>query len=77
MVDEFALELHDNALLLDQFVELGFLSAQDAAAVRKLDAQMEAMSGPENAALWTVEALDTSEWNNIRESARAILCSLK
>lgn len=50
------------------------LSPQQTEAIESLDEQLEAMGGPENARLWTVEALATApEWARVRELATAVL----
>lgn len=42
-------------------------------AVLRLDAQLEKMSGPKNAEMWTDEALaDSPEWATVRELAVAV-----
>jgi len=50
------------------------LSPQQVDAIKSLDEQLEAMGGPENARLWTVEALASApEWARIRDLATAVL----
>jgi hypothetical protein len=41
-----------------------------ADALKRLAAMLSAMSGPENADLWTPEALHGAEWAEVRELAR-------
>ena len=77
LADELALELRDQVLLVDQFVESGYLASEEAEAIRRLDALLAGMSGPDNAALWTTDALATrSEWESVRSEAREFLCRL-
>lgn len=39
-IDELALELHDRAVLLPQFVENGWLTSREAEAIADLDASL-------------------------------------
>jgi hypothetical protein len=72
--DELALEHYDNSLLVPQLVELGYVSESAAQALTALDAQLDRMSGEENAALWTDEALhELCEWDKVRLLAKAAL----
>lgn len=70
-LDELALEFNEGAALLDQFVAQGWLSTDDAEALRKIDEALEAISGMGNASLWTEAALCSAEqWCAIRNAAR-------
>lgn len=42
-----------------------------------LDRKLDEMSGRENAALWTVEALDSEPWYTVRRIAREALAELE
>ena len=73
-IDELALELHDMAILVPQFVAEGWLTPNDAAFITQLDQFLDAMSGPDQQRLWTEEALNTaSEWEEVRRRAREVL----
>ncbi|MFV0318271.1 MAG: hypothetical protein ACK5O2_15085 [Microthrixaceae bacterium] len=72
-IDELALELHDRAVLLRQFVENGWLSSREADFIQALDEALARLSerGPE---LWSETALKESpEWEEVRERARVAL----
>lgn len=77
LADELALELHDHVLLVDQFVEHGYLTPEDADGFRKLDGLLAQMSGPDKESLWTIDALKAApEWASVRQEARSLLCRL-
>jgi len=70
------------ALELDDVAEAalstpGLLSEDQQKLLRDLDRQLEAMSGPEHADLWSQRGLGTSPaWTQVRATARAILVEL-
>ena len=74
-VDELALELDDVAEAA--LFTPGLLSEGQGNLLRDLDRQLEAMSSPEHAGLWSQRALRTSSaWTQVRETARAALVEL-
>ena len=76
-VDELALDLFDALSLLGWARRRGRLSRRQVAAVSSLDDALREMSGPENAALWSAEALLFSpRWDVIRTLARNALRAL-
>ncbi|MFV8751701.1 hypothetical protein ACNOYE_14245 [Nannocystaceae bacterium ST9] len=53
------------------------LSPLQKGAIESLDAQLESMSGPDNARLWTVDALTSApEWAKVRVLAAAVLSEM-
>ena len=72
-VDELALEF-DNMFDAAGTDPLGG-AREWQEAVRRLDLILRRMSGPENAHLWVVEALDGPEWAEVRGAARHALKS--
>jgi hypothetical protein len=55
---------------VDQWVDLGWLSADDAALFRPINEALAEISGREHAELWTPAALHgANEWTRIREFA--------
>jgi hypothetical protein len=65
--DELALDLD---AVLDAYVATGALRDEQIAALRELDAQLDRMSGKDNAELWTPEGLrDAPEWAEVRRLA--------
>jgi len=76
-VDEMALDWDGGWRLLERWVELDWLSADDAALFRPIHEALARMSGKEHAALWTTVALHQApEWARIRELAIAALFDL-
>ncbi len=70
-VDELALEFDDVARAV---AESGWLTAEGAEAVGRLNRHLTKMSGPTNAHLWTRDALhDAPEWDETRKLARQAL----
>ncbi|MDR7328113.1 MULTISPECIES: hypothetical protein [Catenuloplanes] len=55
--DEPALEFDDGYRLAPTFVEHGWLDGAAMPALARIDAQLDAMSGPQNSDLWHVTAL--------------------
>jgi hypothetical protein len=73
-VDELALDLHDGALLVPQFLAHGWLSESAAKAIGALDQYLGTLSGDEYKYLWTAAALqDTDQWETVRRLAREAL----
>ena len=75
VVDELALELGDGALLAEpSFVEAGWLGSDVLPPLRALDALLGDISGPDNAGLWDVSSLESSQrWAEARERAKEVL----
>ena len=72
-IDELEL---DQAQTQAAFLESSqsLVSAEQLQAIADLDAQLDAMAGPENAALWSDEALEAApEWQRVRALAAALL----
>lgn len=75
-IDEFALELHEGAVLVPQFVANGWLAPRDAAAITAIDEMLDRMSRSGNQELWTLDALtEAHEWEAVRCRAREILAT--
>ncbi len=73
--DESGLELDDVAEAA--LSTPGLLPEGQRNLLRDLDRQLEAMSSPEHADLWSQRALRTSSaWTQVREKARAALVEL-
>ena len=76
-VDELALDWDGGWRLLERWVELDWLSSDDAARFGPLNEALSAMSGQQHAELWTTAALRRSpEWVRIRELATTVLFDL-
>jgi hypothetical protein len=76
-VDELALDWDAGWRLMPQWVELGWLSPNDAALFRPIEDAFAAISGKAHAELWTIDALHhSSEWSRIRDLATAALFGL-
>lgn len=76
-VDELALDWDGGWRLMEPWVEIGWLSAYDAAKFRPLSEALADMSGRDNAHLWTTAALhEAPEWGQVRELATAALFAL-
>lgn len=73
LVDELALEFHDRVLMGPQFVQEGWLTEFEIAAIQEIDIKLKAMSGSGHEELWILEALRSQEWGEIRSLARAFL----
>lgn len=74
VVDEIALEFDNGVRVMWAFVGEGWLPEEVREPVDALDRVLDAMSGPENAALWTVEALSSDpRWEQVRGLARTAL----
>jgi hypothetical protein len=71
VVDELALQFHDQAVLADQLFSSGQITEEELNLVRRIDKLLEEMSGEVNAALWTPAALRSSPlWAQVRLLAR-------
>ena len=74
--DELALDFAASWQTARDCLELTFSSTQRR-ALNELDEALALMSGPENAELWTDEALKVSpEWDRVRSLATAALQSI-
>jgi hypothetical protein len=74
--DELGLEFDEGFKMVPQFVESEWLATSDADRIKEINDILAAMSGPENAALWTEDALrEAPEWQAVRRSARRFLAS--
>jgi hypothetical protein len=75
--DELALNFDDWAGLVPQLLEIGALSTGAASAIEGLSRLLTAMSGQQNADLWTFTGLrHAPEWQAVRAQARMALDSL-
>ena len=70
VIDELALQFHDQAVTAEQLMQAGEIEYQQLLLVKEIDAILARMSGQENAALWTNDALKQSPlWEEIRRRA--------
>jgi hypothetical protein len=70
VVDELALQFHDQAILGEQLLSSGEITEEELGLVRRIDKLLDGMSGEANAALWTPAALRTSPlWTQVRALA--------
>jgi len=77
VADELAQEFDDGFLLLPQFVEHGWILGPVADKLRELDSLLTSMSGPENADIWDISALEgAGMWSKVRDRANSILRGL-
>ncbi|MCO7237735.1 hypothetical protein [Aeromicrobium sp. CnD17-E] len=68
--DELALELESGVLLLPQFEQAGWVTAEARRAVEALDAVLGEWSGPVHEDFWHVDSLrESPEWARVRELA--------
>jgi hypothetical protein len=73
-VGELGLEFDDGYLLMDQWMDAGWLSRKSLAPIAALNTMLDEMSGEGNAALWTRDALAQHQtWREVRELAMAVL----
>jgi len=73
-VDELALEFDDAYRPVRHMLDTAGVSKEGVEMLSALDAQLDAMSGEEHAALWRRQALRGSpEWESIRIHARSLL----
>jgi hypothetical protein len=78
VTDELALEFDDGYRLIPRFVANGWLSAESGGLLAPIDAALAAMSGPSNADVWAVEALESDpRWMEVRVLAREALIRLR
>ena len=76
--DELALELDDIIGVIRVYARKGLLSASAMSAIDRLDERLAAMSGPQQAVLWTVDALRIAEeWAGVRLLAADALARLE
>ena len=72
VIDELALQFHDQAVIADQLLEAGEITPGQLAVVKDVDEMLTGMSGQRNAALWTEDALKRSAlWEDVRRRAAA------
>jgi len=76
-IDELALEFDDMFVVTPLMLSRGALSPAEKLPLDAVDAQLKAMSGRHQAALWDLDALDRPEWARVRELARSALSRLK
>ncbi|MFB4290095.1 hypothetical protein ACBI99_20815 [Nonomuraea sp. ATR24] len=77
-VDELALEYDGALATLWVLKEARTLSPGVIGELERLDRRLEAMSGEENARLWTPAALcEAAEWATVRELAREVLADVE
>jgi hypothetical protein len=77
VTDEIACAWEDAYLNIGQLSADGLLPPDVVSKLAALDRQMEAMSGPHQAELWTDEALQSDpQWHQLRSQAREILADL-
>lgn len=60
-MSELGLEFDDGYLMMDQWVEAGWVAPAAVPPTAALNEKLDEMSGEGNAALWTREALDQHE----------------
>lgn len=76
VIDELALQFHDQAVLADQLFDSGELTEEQYATVKRMDEMLTSMSGMENAPLWTPAGLrDSPQWNQVRLLATQLINS--
>jgi hypothetical protein len=73
LADELALEFDDIASRLDLAIQEHLVSPETASAVHSLNRTLRAMSGDANARLWSIDGLQSAEWDIVRRQARAAL----
>lgn len=75
--DGLAIDIYESAPQADQFLAAGWISRRASEQVTELDRALNEMSGPDNADLWSAEALDAApEWERLRRLARSVLGEL-
>jgi hypothetical protein len=78
VVDELALQFHDQAVLADQLFSSGQITEKELSLVRRIDELLVNMSGEVNAALWTPAALRSSPaWEQVRQLAREFIATAR
>lgn len=77
-VGELGLEFDHGYLLLDQWVEAGWVDQKSLVPIAALNTRLDEMSGERNAALWTRQALaEHQAWRDVRELATAVVITLE
>ena len=77
-IDELALEFDDIGAAYESMFQSGELSLEQRDCVKALNKLLKAMTGKQNARLWTVDALQRSpEWREVRLAAQHCLSWLK
>jgi hypothetical protein len=77
-VDELALNYDDIAAAADTMLDCGEISVEQRNSVVQLNKFLQAISGEENAHLWTPDArLASLEWEEVRGQAKASLALLR
>lgn len=72
--DELGLEFEDYFISVEHMLAAGELSAQQAEALRSLNAILEAWSGQQHADFWRSDALQSDpRWSAVRTRAQAAL----
>jgi hypothetical protein len=72
--DELALEYDDLFRLADERWRNGELTQNEYDVLKTLNTLLDTMSGPERAALWTIDALQSrTEWIEVRRLAAQAL----
>ena len=70
VIDELALQFHDQAVIADQLLEQGEIEPKQLSIVKEIDTKLTNMSGQHNATVWTEDALKHSPfWLEIRQLA--------
>ena len=72
-VDELALDYNDNCWILMGAESRNELTQDEILALRSLDWQLAHMSGEANSGNWTIEALRSHDWEDVRKLAAAAL----
>jgi hypothetical protein len=76
-VDELALEFDAGRLLVDQFVERGWLGKEARDLIVELDAFLDQKSGNVDVGFWTFDGLrEHPDWKKIRSMAFDVLCQI-
>lgn len=74
LADELALQFHDDFVFLWPLIQSRPDHVPLCAALSALDQRLDAMSGPENAPLWSLDGLRASPaWAEVRALARLCL----
>jgi hypothetical protein len=73
LADELALEFDDISSRVGQAVEEDLVSPDTASAIQELSRVLQAMSGDANARLWSIDGLQSAEWDVVRRHARTAM----
>ena len=77
VADELALEYEESQLAFLASPASALLTRQQRQDLRAIDSILEAMSGPENIELWSIQALHECDvWNDVRELAQTALLAM-